>query len=336
MRSPNDMKWHGDIAHVGSVFQRAREIRGLYQKTVASLCGVNRSTINRFENTGNTSDKTFKAYVAALCRPEANPPLTERQTAFLLRLQEPSRRRDEYDKHLATLSFDMIRSPDCPESLRELVARLRREKRPAFIVDPLYCMHVANETMLQLFGVAPQSLILRDWEMWHSIAAKFKPGSPVRAAQPDWDGYFPRTMAFYFMERQVVPFLFTRRMQAVIQRLGSYNTQDGRSFRSWWAQLKGLGIEFDTSQLPRTLLFQGRTLRVHAEVIHELPLYPGSPVRFVLGGWNPDSRDEHACEVFDQLARESAGADLVFAKDHDLDHSNHVNTWPEVRDVAAT
>lgn len=332
---PENIAAH-DILHLGILFKRIRAARGLRQSDIAQSLLVTNSAISKFENTGRSRRaRIIERYIRTLQSPIVNDnpvpcPLENDEVALLLQLNA------EYhgdSGHVAidqvsAYDFGLIASPYSPLELRSLVQRLRQLRWPAYISDGLGFIHAMNSAMLNFFGIAPSSLLLRRWESWHVLATNLVNPSPVRAAFISPDIYFPSVIHSYF--RNTLVYLFTPQMRALLRELHNLSHLNDLYFSKWWYSATAFTIYFEQSESANILRYGERYL--HASTLklenHWVQLAPAMSVPYSLGIWQPLGVETQV--VFDHLTGLAPPDNVFFAAEYDADHRYHVNCWPEV------
>ncbi len=169
-----------DVPHLGILFKRIREARGLSQTEIARALGVTSSTISKLEGSGRSRrSQIVERYVQLLRSLQGENdlipfPLSEEAAELLIQLG-----REANGNHCQVLAarisaydFGLIASPNCPPELKTLLRRLRLIRWPAFICDGLWFVHAVNGAMLNFFDIDAESTVLYRWESWHIIGAE--------------------------------------------------------------------------------------------------------------------------------------------------------------------
>jgi hypothetical protein len=336
-----------DIPHLGVLYKRVREARGLSQTDIASALGVTNSTISKFESTGRSRrDQIVERYIRALEAPVLNgvhryAPLSMEEAALLRQLSPTAHNGSNGSNgtngnnsnghapavQLSAYDFALITSPHAPAELKALVHKLRQTPWPAFIADGLWFVHAVNGAMWNLFGIAPDDPLLRRWESWQMVAAKFTDPSPIRAAHISPDNYFPPTICAFF--QSTLPYLFTPQMRALLRNLHQLSLVNQLHFSTWWYLASSFNLSFDLSQSARILRRGDRFFHttIRGLELHMIPITTAQAVPYFLGVWEPLGADTQA--GFARLSGAAAPDALFFASQYDVRQNFHVNCWPE-------
>lgn len=324
-----------DVPHIGVIFKRAREARGLSQTDIANALGVTCSAISKFESTGRSRrHRIVDRYIGALQSPAINgvpihAPLSAEEAALLRQsgLGAQNGNGDALAAQLSAYDFTLITAPHAPAELKALAQQLRQTTRPAFICDGLWFVHAVNGAMWNLFGIAPDAAILRRWESWHLIASKFTDPSPIRAAHVSPDNYFPPTICAFF--RSTLPYLFTPQMRALLAALHQLSAANQMHFSRWWHLASSFNLFFELNQSVRLLRRGDRYLHttIRGLEAHPVTVTANTSVPYFLGIWEPMGAETE--QAFEQLTGPAAPGDLFFAAQYDVYQSYHVNAWPE-------
>lgn len=362
-----------DISHIGRLFRLVRLGRGgdVRQKDVALEAQTDPSTLNRFERTGNDETPVghrpgssplarrsgyFEDYVNALRRDHINgravaDPLKDEDAALLLAVYAMNNTPGKVLKRqhdLAAIELDLLQRARPDNHLRplwQLEQKLRLCERPAFIADPLWFIHALNGPLLNLFALHPQrhADYFSRWEAWHVMGSKFTANSPIRDAHVSYNDYFPPTVDQFY--RAICPYLFTRQVRGLAQRLISMSNANGLRFGTWWHNSVAFRMSFEPEQLRRRLWFQDPVqpngerivLRTVAHMLDscEVPLCADGSytAAFWLAVWSGD--DPASEEIIDNLHAPLAKDAIFYATDYDVRHDFHANTWPEIGPLLA-
>ena len=325
-----------DILHLGILFRRIRATRGLSQSDIAQALAVTNSTISKFESTGRSRRaQIIERYIRILQSPSLNGnpvpcPLDEDEATLLMQLTSECHGAnvDTLAVQLGAYDFELIASPYSPPELKVLVQRLRQMQWPALISDGLGFVHAVNSGMLNLFGIEPNSLILRRWESWHTLAAMFTQPSPIRSAHVTLDNHFPPLICDFFQSTS--PYLFTPQMRALLRELHHLSDLSGLNFSKWWYAASTFTLFF--KQSPSTCILRHGTRFLNTAIFererHWIPIAATMNVPYYLGIWQPLGMETQA--VFEHLTGFAAPGEIFFAADFDVHHEYHVNCWPEV------
>lgn len=279
-----------DIPHIGHLYREIRESRRLSLVDVARWAGVDKSTLTRFETTGQAGSKRsrhFDRYVQALSQKwltgtcngngsggngspgkRVRKPLSEDDCALLEAAYKASRTRQilyQQEDSLAHLDFEHIKQADRLAHLAplaQLLRELRAQTRPAFIADSLWFIHAINGACSNLFRIpAPpeprsgdRSHYFYRWEAWHIMGAKFFRASPVYQAHESYNDYFPPTVDQFF--RSCAPQLFTLQQRALVHRLMQESDHNDLDFTEWWLQAAAFNISYKKEYLHRQIKFE--------------------------------------------------------------------------------
>lgn len=327
-----------DIPHLGVLFRRVREARGLSQTGIATALDVTSSAISKFESTGRSRrDQIVERYIRALEAPAINgaqfhAPLDPEGAALLRRLNTTVQNGNGHAAavQLSAYDFALITSPQAPAELKALVQKLRQSPWPAFIADGLWFVHAVNGAMWNLFGIAPDDPTLRRWESWHMIAAKFSEPSPIRAAHVSPDNYFPPSIQAFF--HSTLPYLFTPQLRALLRNLHQLSLVNRLHFSTWWYQASCFNLSFEMEQSVRILRRGDHYFHTTIRGLkpHLVPITTNLAVPYFLGVWEPLGAETRS--GFTHLTGPAAPNDLLFAAGYDLRQNFHVNCWPETRD----
>ena len=328
--------WYYDLPHVGRLCEFIRESRHLRAREVAAITGLSESTVSRIEqNSGSAA--SFEKYVGAFRH--GKPPLNPRQIDQLVELYQYSRPRkviEELQPELAGIDLCLIKSAAGPSRLKELLAELRQERRPAYIRDNLWFIHAYNGAILHLFGVdfsRPENLA--SWVAWHVIATKFYSNSPVRNMHSSVTDYFPHAVDAFWCDLR--RYLFTWQARVLIRAIHQLSQPHGFRFDDWWSQAVTFRLEYELKDYTRALYHPqaasdtSRLIRAQASepVSVDVPYAEGFSSRFTLAVWNPINAE--AADLFRQISARPDARDILFAADYDRGGDIHVNRWPEVR-----
>lgn len=325
-----------DILHLGILFKRIRATRGLSQSDIAQALAVTNSTISKFESTGRSRRaQIIERYIRTLQSPSLNGnqvpcPLDEDEATLLMQLNSEYQgtNGDALAMQLGAYDFELIASPYSPLELKVLVQRLRQTQWPAFISDGLGFVHAVNSAMLNLFGIEPNSLILRRWESWHTVATMFTQPSPIRSAHVSLDNHFPPLIYDFF--QSTVPYLFTPQMRALLRELHHLSELNGLNFSKWWYAASTFTLFFNQS--PNTCILRHGTRFLNTAIFerecHWIHIDAAMSVPYYLGIWQPLGAETHT--VFEHLTGVAAPGEIFFAAEFDVHHEYHVNCWPEV------
>jgi hypothetical protein len=235
---------------------------------------------------------------------------------------------DPLAMQLGAYDFELITSPHSPLELKVLVQRLRRMQWPALISDGLGFVHAVNSAMLNLFGIEPNSLILRRWESWHTLAAMLTQPSPMLSAHANLDNYFPPLVYDFF--QSTAPYLFTPQMRALLRELHYLSNVSGLNFSKWWYAASSFTLFF--KQSPSTCILRHgnrfHTTAIFKRECHWVHMAATMSAPYYLGIWQPLGAETQA--LFEHLTGVAAPGEIFFAADFDLHHGYHVNCWPEV------
>jgi hypothetical protein len=258
-------------------------------------------------------------------------PLTKEDASLLRLLSLDARNGNRHAPaiQLGAYEFPLITSPHAPPELKALVQQLRQTPWPAFIADGLWFIHAVNGAMLNLFGIAPDSPLLRRWESWHLIATQFTDPSPVRDAHVSPDNCFPSAICAFF--RATLRYLFTPQMRALLRSLHQISLTNQTHFSTWWYQTSAFSLAFELKQDARILRRSDRYFltSIRRTKSQFVPITAKMQVPFFLGIWQPLAAETQA--AFARLSGAAAASELFFAADHDTQQANHVNSWPETK-----
>jgi transcriptional regulator with XRE-family HTH domain len=325
-----------DILHLGILFKRIRATRGLSQSDIAQAIAVTSSTISKFESTGRSRRAHIvERYIRTLQSPSLNGthipcPLEEDEASLLMQLSSwyQGSSRNTLATRLGAYDFDLIVSPNSPVQLKSLVQRLRQMQWPAFIRDDLGFIHAVNSSMLNLFGIDPNSWLLRRWESWHILATIFAQPSPVRSAHVSLDIHFPSLINDFF--QSTLPYLFTPQMRALLRELHHLSGLNGLNFSKWWYAASAFNLFF--KQRSSICILQHSDRLLNTALVHRecqwVNIAPTVRVPYNLVVWQPLGAETR--EAFDQLTGVAAPGEIFFATTFDANHNHHVNCWPEV------
>ena len=325
-----------DIPHLGILFKRIRAMRCLSQADIAQSLGVTNSTISKFETTGRSRrSQIVERYIRALQSPYMNDgqvpcPLENDEAALLLQLcaENHGGRSHAATDQLSGYDFELIASPHSPFELKALVQRLRQIRWPAYISDGLGFIHAMNSAMLNLFGIEPSSLLLRQWESWHTLATNFTNPSPVRAAYISQSNCFPPMISTFF--RNAVPYLFTPQMRALLREVHHLSYLNGLYFSKWWYAASSFSLLFEPTE--NACILRHGTRYLHTSVMalecHWIRVAATMSVPYYVGIWQPLGAETQV--VFEHLNGLATPGNIFFAAEFDTGHLHHVNCWPEV------
>jgi transcriptional regulator with XRE-family HTH domain len=325
-----------DISHLGILFKRIRTTRGLSQSDIAQALAVTNSTISKFESTGRSRRaQIIERYIRTLQSPTLNGsqapcPLDEDEATLLMQLSSEyhGANGDALTVQLGAYDFELIASPNSPSELKVLAQRLRQMPWPALISDGLGFIHAVNSAMLNLFGIEPNSVNLRRWESWHTLATMFTHPSPIRSAYVNLDSHFPTLIYDFF--QSTVSSLFTPQMRALLRELHHLSDSNDLNFSKWWYAASTFNLFF--KQRPSTFILRHGARFLNTTVFerecHWVHIAANMRVPYYLGIWQPLGSETEA--IFERLPGMAAPGEIFFAADFDAHHAYHVNCWPEV------
>ncbi len=325
-----------DVPHLGMLFRRIREARGLSQSDVARALGVACSTISKLEGTGRSRrNQIVERYVQMLrFLPRENNlipfPLSDEAADILLLLGREAHG-DHHQALTARISaydFGLIASPNCPPELKTLLRRLRFIRWPAFICDGLWFVHAVNGTMLNFLGIDAESTVLYQWESWHIIGAQLVEPSSAQPVHTYSDNTMPPAIwAFFQMSAH---YLFTPQMRALLHELHHLSSQNGQHFGEWWYLATALTLYFESKPSMRVVHRGDNAYCIALMELEPCFVSQGDKARlpYFLGIMQPIGEETQA--KLEQLVGPARPGDLFFAAQYDSAHSFHVNSWPEV------
>lgn len=324
-----------DIAHLGVLLKRVREARGLSQTDIASALGVTNSTVSKLESTGRSRrDQIIARYICALESPVLNGlplsmPLSHEDAALLRRVGPAAHNGNGHALavQLSAYDYGLITSPHAPQELKSLVQKLRQTPWPAFIADGLWFVHAVNGAFLNLFGIAPDASVLRRWESWHMIAAKFINPSPIRAAHAGPDNFFPPSICAFF--RAILPYLFTPQARVLLCNLHQLSLANRMHFSTWWSLASSFSLSFEVGENVAVLRRGDRYFHttIRSMEAYPVPVTAKTTVPYFLGIWQPLGLETRV--EFERLSGPAAPGSLYFAAGYDAAQAFHVNCWPE-------
>lgn len=325
--------WKYDLPHIGALYRRVRESRGVRPAEIARFCGVAEATISRnLEEQGKTGSETFNRAIAALQSDIAQPPLTQQQARMLHTLYRHSKEKGVHERQceLAALNLDQVNSKQRPRKLDSLVAQLAQEQRPALLMDQLWFIHALNGMLLHLFGTDSSADFFRRWDAWHVIGGLLSADSPIRRAHVNTDEFFPPMVALFFTNEHTYPYLFTLQMRLLIKRLHELSEENNAEFTEWWLRANSFNLPYNLQNLTRTILYQGEPIQVEARLHFRqaVEVEAGHRACYTLLVWNPLGSTAH--KAFEQMQRLPQSSQIFYAADFDTAHDFYVNEWPEV------
>lgn len=331
-----------DLPHWGVLYRRIRESRGFKVADMTNTetekrCGVHTTISRNLEKDGTAGVDTRDCYIAALQSTAADGPLTFQQGHILKEFYDYSQDREkikEREYHLAAVNLVDIKQRR--DELDKLLTELEQERRPAFIMDPLWFTHAINGALLYMFGIQPDSEYLYNWYAWHPLGTKFHTDSPVRNAHINRDEYLPPTLVQFFVAEHTRQFFFTWQMRSLLFRLHQLSEAHGTNFTDWWSRATKFDLPFDPPALRRTIRFQGdknKLIKTQAlpKQYREVKLGQGIEIPFSLMVWDLEHGDEGAREAFEEMRETEECRKIHYAADYDGNDDFHINNWPEVK-----
>lgn len=325
--------WKYDLPHIGVLYRRTRESRGVRATEIARLCHVAEATISRnLEEQGKTGSETFTHAVTALQSDIAQPPLTQQQARMMRTLHRHSKEKGVHERQceLAALNQDQVKSKQRPQKLDSLVAQLEQERRPALLMDQLWFIHALNGMLLHLFSSDLSADFLRNWDAWHVIGGLLSLDSPLRQAHVNTDEYFPPMITLFFSDERTYPYLFTLQMRLLIKRLHQLSTQNNAEFTEWWLRAISFNLPYKLQDLTHTILYQGEPIQVEAGLRFRRAVEVEARYRacYTLLTWNP--LGSCARKAFEQMQHLPQSRQVFYAADYDTAGNFYINEWPEV------
>lgn len=333
--------WDWDFCNIAQLLQRVRYVRSIDAKSMATYCEVKPSTITRNIEERGGGGETLADYMDALRQKQINggipifKPLKKKDTDILVDLHTNRNQVSKFNCDLAQIDFSTITKSTIPENLRKLLSLLRKEERPAYIIDPLWHVHAVNGAIFRLFDVHPKSPYLNNWEAWHTLATKFYKDSPVRLRHHDIVEFFPPSIDYFLKHEITYPYLFTWQMRNLIYRLHLLSNQNNYEFTDWWLDSISFTPSYELESTLRTIKYNyGK----HEEYIQtqarinlslEVELVEDCKVPFALAVW--DCFGSSARKAYEHIFKNPASKTIYFAADYDLTGDFHVNQWPNVK-----
>jgi hypothetical protein len=251
---------------------------------------------------------------------------TNRHAAAQKRLQET----------VEAISFShIVEEGRHDDELAWLLDRLAQERRPACIMDDLWFIHALNGALPRLFEVNPHSAFFSHWAAWHTIGVKFSKLSPVRekhdavhAVHGGIDPMLPAVMKLFFEDPRTYPYLFTRQMGMLIDRLLQLSADEAYPFHDWFYQVLSFSLPYKLRAMPRTIIYRKQPIDITARLRDriETEVAKGYPVGYTLSVWSPVGTD--ARKVFAEIEDHT----IYYAATYDTAHTFHVNDWPEMQE----
>ena len=324
-----------DITHIGQILRRIRESRGIQLSHLTSLSDVSIATLSRLEDKGagegkKQRKKSFEAYVEALKSPSLDDPIKDSQAEFLLKLYRYSTPKYINNKEIQLSFIQLTKSKHEYPGMEELINKLEKIDRPAFIIDPLWFVHAMNGSILKLFEIKPYSEYLKCWEAWHVIATKFKNKSPVRESHYNPGIYFPPSLDHFYKNENVMKGFFTKQMINILRRIRNLPSQNEYSFTPMWNSALSLSINCDLKLLDRIVMFEKHNLFLEIKEIltKKVSFWPEYSVNCKLIAWN--HMDPYTEQFLDHISRVADSNIIYYASNFDDNHDFHVNNWPEM------
>jgi hypothetical protein len=278
---------------------------------MAQTCGYDDSHIYKFEEgTRGLDEIAFERYVEALM-------LTPRQsgTQILRNLYEGSLLKDKIEVKLELYNFELTTQN---KNLNTLVKTLGETHFPGFIVDDLWYIHAFNQPIVRLFNLREQHL--RHPFIWHVIATKYWPESPVRKAHKGVEGiYFPHILRQFY--KAISPYFFTQQVRQLQNLLCQLSTE----FQNHWDGVVRLAPWYEMTGIIRNIWYgadQSQWVITYADRV-EIEVENIYTLGFSLAYWQP--HDPRALKIWQNYlapSEEVKAEPPVFATEYHIPYGS--------------